>query len=404
MKRFLTWGREYFPLLLVVVFLAISAPSCADDGDSGAASLLDSASNSFVKYHDPEKRGPYAVGVTTDIFVDKSRYMVWGQMPRTFVTEIWYPIIEPGTNRNTIGDMVGEVPVWANNLASRIYGGNHWASLLETRTNAWRDAPRYIPQTPFPVIFFSHGLTAIRFQNYTLCEYLASHGFVVVAVDHYANAAFSNIPGHLIFHNPLSIVSSESQRPRDISFLIRSLKQRMETDGDFFNGLIDGENFGITGHSYGGMTSLNSGDRVGEIDAVAPLNPVILQGLSPNFAKPILFLVGDNDNLAGDLLDSSNRARLNYDPIKTDKSFIYLLNSGHYSATDACGLLPPGLISDEKTGCAGQMIDSALANQILSAYEVAFFSAALKGDSRYRQYLRTNQYPENMEYDSVWKE
>ena len=38
--------------------------------------------------------------------------------------------------------------------------------------------------TPFPVVVFSHGLSAMRTISSSVCYQLASHGFVVASMDH----------------------------------------------------------------------------------------------------------------------------------------------------------------------------------------------------------------------------
>lgn len=352
-------------------------------------------------YVEPGSKGPFEVGVRTLYFIDHSRFMEYGKTPRTLVTEIWYPLARREGKVNTIQDMLGPIPDWAIPIARRFYGDG-LEDLLSIQTDAIRDAEPFVPDHPFPLIFFSHGLMAIRFQNYTLCEHLVSHGFVVVAPDHYDNALLSNIDGRILFFNPVSMVTSEIERPRDIAFLIDELERYNRVEGHFLHNLIDAERIGLSGHSYGGMTSYMAGSRVPKVDSIAPLNPVMFRDNPPGFTKPTFLLIGDNDRIAGNILDSSARAEENYHAHRGRKAFIFLKNSGHYSSTDACTLLPPGLIDENLTGCGGGMISQERANEITNAYLTAFFSVTLKQDDRYLDYLLTNQDPSNMDYDVHW--
>ena len=92
--------------------------------------------------------------------------------------------------------------------------------------------------------------------------------------------------------------------------------------------------------------------------------------------------------MASNLFDSRTRCEANWDEHRGNKSFVLMRNAGHYTATDACYLLPPSMQSLPATGCGGNMIDSSVANRIFAGYLTAFFSLTLKGDERYRDYLK----------------
>ena len=58
------------------------------------------------------------------------------------------------------------------------------------RTAAVTDAPAERAHGPYPVVLFSPGLAGVRSQNTAWAQELASHGYVVVALDHpYDSAA-----------------------------------------------------------------------------------------------------------------------------------------------------------------------------------------------------------------------
>ena len=394
-------------LLLAALFFSIlflfgcetqEDPIEKDNGSEEEDEITPYPQGEFVE---PSERGPFNVGVRTFVFVDHTRFQTYGNMPRTLLTEIWYPTNDNEGQVNTVGEMVGALPDWALDIANYYYGDN-FNDVLKIKTTALCKAERTTPEYPYPVILFSHGLTAIRFQNYSICEHLASHGFVVVAPDHYDNAVFSNIPGHLILFNPVSTVTAEFERTSDITFLVNKLTKLSQSDGHFLEDFIDPRRIGLFGHSYGGLTSYLAGARVKEVLSTAPMNPVIINSNADTFTKPMMVLVGEEDNLAGNMFDSNTKARRDYNAHAGDKAFILMKNGGHYSATDACALLPPGYISDDITGCGGDMIDSVLANEIMGGYLVSFFSVTLKLDERYYESLLKNSYPENIDYDFAW--
>lgn len=92
-----------------------------------------------------------------------------------------------------------------------------------------------------PVLFIAHGNHHIATQSYLgyayLGEYLASHGYVVVSVD----------------HNACNMLSHENDG-RAVLLLehIRLLLDHSEAEGDPLSGLLDRDSIAVAGHSRGG--------------------------------------------------------------------------------------------------------------------------------------------------------
>ncbi|MEB3886886.1 alpha/beta hydrolase [Lyngbya sp. CCY1209] len=135
----------------------------------------------------------------------------------------------------------------------------------------------YYPSFPLedtvPVIVISPGLgsTAVGWRPFA--EHLSSHGFAVAIVRH---------PGSDFAHLQRFFEGEESEsfklgefvdRPRDISFVLDELEQRNFSE---FNGILDVENVGILGQSFGAYTALTL--------AGAPLN---FDRLETNCRPPI---------------------------------------------------------------------------------------------------------------------
>jgi len=350
----------------------------------------------------PEKTGPYAVGVATIYLTDYERFEMWGGRARELPLEIWYPAANGNGPRNTIAAMVGELPAWATPIFNLLYG-DAYETLWSTTTSAYRDVPPLDLPEPFPVIFFSHGLNAVRFQNFTTCEHLASHGFVVLAPDHYADAIFTNVQGEaVVLANPLGLVSSALDRFLDVAFVRDELLDLTDNPQSPWHGRLELENLAIFGHSYGGMTSLLAGAHYPFIRAIAPLNPVWVGDFPDEFRKPFFLVIGANDSIAGlwnDLLQ-----RLWNEGVSDQKIFASYLRGGHYSSTDACLLLPPDLMPAALTGCGmEENISNEDANAILNGYLAAFFKAAFLGDARYEYFLRKNHFPDEIDFATTWE-
>src|SRR5687768_11675989 len=107
---------------------------------------------------DPGVTGPYAVGRTTFTVTDPAR------SGRTLQVDAWYPS-DPAA-----------ASAFPRSVIDLVY------TKLESPL-AHADPPVAVPPTAagFPLVVFSHGATAIRFQSYSLMEHLASHGYVVAA-------------------------------------------------------------------------------------------------------------------------------------------------------------------------------------------------------------------------------
>ncbi len=116
------------------------------------------------------------------------------------------------------------------------------------------DADIYLPQgitEPAPLIVFSHGFTSDRFHFKYLAEHLASQGYIVIVPEHIgSNSQFKEafLRGELsVDVSPVEFYS----RPLDITYLLDEIEDRAE-----FKGLINWEQVGVLGHSFGGYTVL----------------------------------------------------------------------------------------------------------------------------------------------------
>ncbi len=73
--------------------------------------------------------------------------------------------------------------------------------MIDIRSPALVDSPFYNMKDSmtFPVVVFSHGLHGFRSKSSGICCDLASHGYIVAAIEHKDRSAcltFNRIPGH----------------------------------------------------------------------------------------------------------------------------------------------------------------------------------------------------------------
>ncbi|AUB40078.1 putative dienelactone hydrolase [Nostoc flagelliforme CCNUN1] len=106
-----------------------------------------------------------------------------------------------------------------------------------------------------PVIVFSHGFGSVRTELRYLAEHLASHGYVVAALEHPgSNEANTNLAlqGKTRIMKPQEFLN----RPQDISFVLDELEKLNQTANNPLAGKLATTNAMVVGYSFGGGTAL----------------------------------------------------------------------------------------------------------------------------------------------------
>jgi dienelactone hydrolase len=121
----------------------------------------------------PRPTGQFSVGTQIFHLVDSSRTEENGPSPsgkRELMVQAWYPAKPRFKDRHAEYQRVREVTERAS-----------YRSVL--KTNSYEDAPVHAGG-PYPVIIYNPGWNGERTEGTYQTEELASHGFIVVAVDH----------------------------------------------------------------------------------------------------------------------------------------------------------------------------------------------------------------------------
>ena len=114
---------------------------------------------------------------------------------------------------------------------------------LFTNLQIYKDAPAAFGQTRHPLIMFSHGRGSNGLYYAWFAEVLASHGYIVAALDHYHANTYDATIAYL--------ANKLWQRPVDIGLSITFLLHDR-----FWGRHIDADRIGVAGHSQGGFTAL----------------------------------------------------------------------------------------------------------------------------------------------------
>ncbi|MGD0446570.1 MAG: tetratricopeptide repeat protein [Edaphobacter sp.] len=245
-------------LAVAVLLIAFVAAAHAQ-----SAPVVTSADQHF---HFTQKPGPHAVGLKVVEQYDFSRTYrpvtnelgkpYQGERARPLQTLIWYPAEKSSGKPMTVGDYGGL-------LASETSFGRpdlspDWKQWLDAMKPSLKDSMWAVRNASllagkFPVVIYAPSLSSMSWENADLCEYLASHGYVVVA---------SPDMGATSRDMTADLAGIDAQA-QDISFLIGYAQTLPDTDMS---------EIAVAGFSWGGISNLFAAARDNRIDALVALD------------------------------------------------------------------------------------------------------------------------------------
>lgn len=351
----------------------------------------------------PKATGPYTVGTTDiDLELDREEVITADKTDtRSLMIKVWYPSKQSGGEMDPYVDPAGR-----NGFAQK-YGlpPSMMNYLNKVKTNVYRNIQ--IADETFPVLIFSHGYNSKANGYYALLTELASHGYVVFAINHTYESTGSTFPdgtqryfdyeyasqiesGTWETMEPVieafkSGLSFEDRHPIVrkglTTYFVREMVERWAHDivdvvseleawdrDGFFKGKLDLSKVGVFGHSRGGGAAGESILEDDRIQAAANIDGVQWgQIVDTVFQKPFLFLSADwpaeHENL-------NQHAYVN-----RSTSVFYegiVLQTGHSNFMDIPYMIPLRSLSQ-----AGD-IDPDLAMEITRRVVTSFFDKHLK--------------------------
>jgi predicted dienelactone hydrolase len=254
-------------------------------------SAADKAQQLYTSQSDvtPElgKRGSYSVGVKTIQATNPQQLSAKDYRSledRTLTLEVWYP----GDTKETDIQATYE-NVTRTHKAFSVQG----YSVRDAKINQEKN---------YPLVVLSHGYTGYRTIMFYLGEHLASHGYVVVGIDHtdsttsdvdFENSPFAGFPSTLI------------NRARDQQFVLDYF-----TSAEFdLAKAVDTDNASVIGYSMGGFGAVNT------VGGCYNFNQQGLQALGfPKPAAKALVPVFNICNAGQEQVDSRWKAMVAYAP------------------------------------------------------------------------------------------
>lgn len=144
----------------------------------------------------PKPSGQYAIGVRSFELTDAARsgvLMAKPDEPRRLLVRIWYPA-QTVTSEPAPYFSNAEAKSTALSLGELVGFPSFFTYVRHVKTNSHIDAPLLEGASNLPVVFYSHGYTSFLNQNTVLMEHLASHGYVVVSIQHTFDSSATAFP------------------------------------------------------------------------------------------------------------------------------------------------------------------------------------------------------------------
>ncbi|MEK4661046.1 alpha/beta fold hydrolase [Priestia sp. FSL H7-0729] len=219
----------------------------------------------------PKPDGPEKVGTQTFHFTDQNRDEVLTEDQsdkRELMVQVWYPTENINNNkRDTLFPYDKEmfkkyIQSFSASLKLPEFVLNYWKY---SRTNSYENVEIIPSATPYPVVLLSHGMGTSRVLQASQAENLASHGFIVVTIDHTYSTFATLFPDGRVTGYTTKMTTIDDRKEigdiwtKDVEFVINQIeKLNSGAIESQFKGKMDLNNVGTMGHSFGGATAFNA--------------------------------------------------------------------------------------------------------------------------------------------------
>jgi pimeloyl-ACP methyl ester carboxylesterase len=338
-------------------------------------------------------RGRYPVGTMTATLIDSARAEIYTQdltQARRFQIQIWYPAAPRPADQQA--PWMPEARVYAPAISKYLRLPSFFLDHLNlVSTPAYLDSPLAAANEighRYPLIIFSHGWNGFRAQNTGQMLELASHGYVVVGMQHPYGAITTvfpdgtealNNPAALPLGAPDSVYDAAARKlvdqwAGDIGCALDHMQMQARDEKSLFHDRLDFERVGIFGHSTGGGATIEFCGRDPRCRAGltedAFMTPVSEEVLNRGVQQPFFFIFSET------FPDEKNIRLFNqlYSHLPNTDRVATILGAAHFDFTDRPRLTPLARYLGLKGPIQGKRV-----TKILDDYLLAFFNHALKG-------------------------
>ncbi|GGY55434.1 alpha/beta hydrolase family protein [Pseudoduganella albidiflava] len=254
-------------------------------------------------YRSTAPTGPHCVGAAEYLVTDDARDEPMTETPgdrRALQVRVLYPAsarVSPGMSGGVRMPYADEA----------VYAGiDWWPATLRPQGHAWREAAPAIERAA-PVLLFSPGLGANAQAYAGLTEDLASHGYVVVTINHPFVSGPTPLPDGRIVRYEEVAEEWEDEEAAEAAHWVRSnarlavtmadeksvldwLARQNATRGALLDGRLDMGRIGAFGHSFGGATALQVQRTDERVKAAVNLDGTVYGDLDQPWTEPFMIL------------------------------------------------------------------------------------------------------------------
>jgi predicted dienelactone hydrolase len=272
-------------------------------------------------------------------------------------------------------------------------------------TNSRTDAPLATNGSPFVVLLFNHGWGERRTQNIFLTEDLASHGYVVAAIDHSYNAGRVEMPDGRVIqdafgYEPIDVTKRTAAQIMetwnkelirwvdDEVFVLTALQNENLDPKSFWYGRLDTSRAGAFGHSFGGAASVQvcsvdtrirsalnmDGWTFGDIHHRAANQPIMFMYGAASIPRPQDLNSKDPVARTEAELDLNDARQIDSSLNEYGGYKLYVDHTSHMDFTDH------SLVSPWRNWTERGHIAPARIQTIVRSYVLAFFDKTLRGE------------------------
>jgi dienelactone hydrolase len=347
----------------------------------------------------PAPTGSYRVGTVTMRLVDNSRPETLSKTPQSYrelMVQIWYPA-EPSPGAAPDRYLSNLDCPDAAALKQKIYGSK-LRQLDLVKTHAYPNAPLAAAKPRYPILIFSPAWSGARNQNTFQVEELASHGFIVVGIDHTYCSGVTVFPdGRIIYSGPdldldfksaagvqRHLTNADSQiqiRTQDARFVLDELEKMNAPDsrGPFADRL-DTNRIGIFGHSFGGAVAAQACCLDQRFKAGLNMDGMLFrESARLPVAQPFMFMNSDEVRPTKEAMTRDAYVKMVGDSWQVQDDF--LKRNGSYNLTISqskhINFSDNALYSPLRRLTGAGRINARRCMAIVNAYSLAFFTQAL---------------------------